>query len=142
MRPFPPPPDSQATGDIPPTVGDINDLIRLADDYFERQQYAQAAAAYAQAVSLAPQQVEIYNNLGISLHYAGRSQEAIGKLKQGVAIDPHHQRIWLTLGFVQARAGNTPEARAALERAIAMDPRSEIGLEAKRLADALEQPVP
>ena len=116
----------------------LAELTSQADDAFEKQQYAQAASLYAQALALSPKDAELYNELGISLHYAGRSAEAVDKLKQGVAIDPSHQRIWLTLGFVQASSGATAEGRTALQKAAEMDPSSPIGQEAKRLLSQLK----
>lgn len=116
----------------------LEQLTSQADDAFEKQQYAQAASLYAQALALSPKDAELYNEVGIALHYAGRSAEAVDKLKQGVAISPGHQRIWLTLGFVQARSGATAEGRAALQKAAEMDPNSPIGQEAKRLLSQLK----
>jgi tetratricopeptide (TPR) repeat protein len=113
-------------------------LTNQADDAFEKQQYAQAASLYAQALALSPKDAELYNEVGIALHYAGRSAEAVDKLKQGVAISPGHQRIWLTLGFVQARSGAAAEGRSALQKAAEMDPNSPIGQEAKRLLSQLK----
>jgi Flp pilus assembly protein TadD len=61
--------------------------------------------------------VELYNNVGLTLHYLGRSSEALEKLAAGLKIDPNHQRSWLTTGFVNLRLGNAAEARAALTKA-------------------------
>ena len=108
---------------LPPVVSAAlagNDPVALferADAAFTAGSYAEAAALYEQLVALDPQNVELYNNLALTLHYLGRSDEALQKLKAGLAIDPTHQRSWLTSGFVNQRLGNTTEARAALVKA-------------------------
>ena len=72
---------------------------------------------YEQLLVIRPNDVETYNNLGLTLHYLGRSTEALRRLNDGVAVDAEHQRIWLTLGFVNSQLGNSEQARTALTTA-------------------------
>lgn len=116
---------------------DVDTLIGKGDEHFERREYQQASAAYARALKLAPGDVELHNNLGLTLHYQGRTAEALAALKDGVQVDASYQRIWLTLGFVQAGAGDTAAARTALERAVELAPESPIGQEAGRMLGRL-----
>lgn len=92
-------------------------LSRQADEYFASRQYAEAANSYEKLLDLRPNDVDVYNNLGLTLHYIGRSSEALRRLNEGVEIDPQYQRIWLTLGFVNSRLGNIEQARTALTTA-------------------------
>jgi Flp pilus assembly protein TadD len=96
---------------------DPEQLSRQADEYFANRQYDKAAELYDRLLNFGPNNVEIHNNLGLTLHYLGRSTEALDRLNKGVAIDPDNQRIWLTLGFVNSQLGNVEEARTALTRA-------------------------
>jgi tetratricopeptide (TPR) repeat protein len=96
---------------------DPAEIYRRAEEFFVARQYAQAAQLYEQLLPFSPDDAEIYNNLGLTLFYLGRSDEALARLDEGVAKDPDHQRIWLTLGYVNAQLGNIEEARAALTRA-------------------------
>lgn len=114
------------------------EVSRRADQLFANQQYDAAANLYAQVLELAPDNVEIYNNLGLTLHYVGRSTEALGKLTEGVAIDPGHQRIWLTLGFVNSQLGNVEGARTALNTAAQIDADNDIGKSALRMLEELQ----
>lgn len=100
-----------------PATQDPVELARQAGDAFSSQQYARAAELYEQMLALDPNNVDILNELGLTLHYSGRSSEALQRLNQGVALDPTHQRIRLTLGFVNSQVGNIQEARAALTAA-------------------------
>jgi tetratricopeptide (TPR) repeat protein len=92
-------------------------LSRQADQYFANRQYDRAAESYERLLALRPGNVDVLNELGLTLHYLGRSAEALRRLNEGVAADPTHQRIRLTLGFVHSQLGNTKEARAALTAA-------------------------
>jgi predicted Zn-dependent protease len=96
---------------------DPAELFRQASQAFSNQQYDRALDLYGRVSALSPGNVDVLNELGLTLHYLGRSAEALQKLNQGVAMDPTHQRIRLTLGFVHSQMGNIQEARAALTAA-------------------------
>jgi tetratricopeptide (TPR) repeat protein len=99
------------------TTQDPAELSRQADQFFVNQQYDRAAESYERLLALRPGSVDVLNELGLTLHYLGRSAEALRRLNEGVAADPTHQRIRLTLGFVNSQLGNVKEARAALTAA-------------------------
>ena len=99
------------------TSQDPVEISRQAAQFFSNQQYDKAADLYGRLLELSPNNVDILNELGLTLQYLGRTDEALSKLKQGVAADPTHQRIRLTLGFVYSQIGNIKEARAALTAA-------------------------
>ncbi len=101
-----------ALGDLIPQ--DPVEIYRQANEYFANKQYDKAAKYYERLLAFSPNDAEIHNNLGITLHYLGRSNEALERLNKGVAVDPDHQRSWLTLGFVNSQLGNTEQARTAL----------------------------
>lgn len=113
------------------------ELASMADDAFDGQQFERAADLYHQLLMADPANVDTYNNLGLTLHYLGRSAEALGVLNEGVGVDPGYQRIWLTLGFVSAQAGQAAEARAALARAVELGADTEVGRSASDMLQAL-----
>ncbi|MDH3713848.1 MAG: tetratricopeptide repeat protein [Gammaproteobacteria bacterium] len=120
-----------------PTIEDPIEISRQADDFFANKQYDRAADSYVQLLVFDPNNVDTYNNLGLTLHYLGRSTEALRKLNEGVAVDPTHQRIWLTLGFVNSQLGNTEQARTALTTAAQMGLDNEIGQTATKMLENL-----
>jgi predicted Zn-dependent protease len=120
-----------------PIIGDTGAITRQADEYFSEQQYDRAADLYEQLLAAGLSDVKIYNNLGITLHYLGRSAEALHVLNEGVAVDPAYQRIWLTLGFVNSQTGNTVQARSALTTAVQMGADSEVGQSATTMLNTL-----
>lgn len=120
-----------------PAVQDPYEISRLANEYFTNRQYDRAADMYEQLLAFSPNDTEIYNNLGLTLHYLGRSDEALTRLNEGVAIDPEHQRIWLTLGYVNSQVGNIEQARTALTTATRIGTDESIRQSATRMLDGL-----
>lgn len=99
------------------TTDDPIEISRRANQFFSNRQYEQAATSYERLLAFNPENVEVLNNLGLTLHYVGRSDEALRRLNDGVAAGPDNQRIWLTLGYVNSQLGNVDEARKALRKA-------------------------
>jgi Flp pilus assembly protein TadD len=130
-------PEAGAPAVNPSAAADPMEMSRQADEFFANQQYGSAAELYSRLLALDPRNVELYNNLGITLHYLGRSTEALGRLNEGVTVDPTHQRIWLTLGFVNSQVGNIEQARIALATAVQIEPGNEIGQSAASMLEAL-----
>ena len=112
-------------------------MSRQANEFFSSRQYDKAADLYEQLIAAGSRNVDTYNNLGITLHYLGRSAEALQVLNEGVAVDPAYQRIWLTLGFVNSQLGNNEQSRAALTKAVEMDPSTDVGQSAKQMLNGL-----
>jgi tetratricopeptide (TPR) repeat protein len=102
-------------------------IAQRADQQFQARNYAEAAPLYTRLVELDPANVTLLNNLAITLHYLGRSDEAIQHLNTGLGIDAEHQRSWLTLGFINSQTGNFEAARTALTHAIELGPDNNVG---------------
>ena len=120
-----------------PVTQDPVEISRLADEFFVNRQYDQAAQMYERLLAFGPKNADVLNNLGLTLHYLGRSSEALGRLNEGVALDPGNQRIWLTLGFVNSQLGNVDEARAALSTATQVGTDESIRESARKMLDGL-----
>ena len=112
-------------------------MLLLADKYFANKQYAEAADLYGQLSALDPGNVGIQNNLGLTLHYINKSEEALAVLMKGSALEPNNQRIWLTLGYVNKELGNLDEAKLSLETAERIDPDNDVGKSASKMLTEL-----
>jgi len=121
----------------PAAATDPVELSFQADEAFGNQQFGQAAELYERLLLADPGNADTYNNLGLTLHYLGRSSEALNVLNEGVAVDPGYQRIWLTLGFVNVQVGNLEQARSALSTAVQMGADTDVGQSAAHMLDAL-----
>ncbi|MES9941840.1 MAG: tetratricopeptide repeat protein [Candidatus Thiodiazotropha sp. 6PLUC2] len=112
-------------------------IARLADNYFAEKNYQQAIDLYERAITINPDDVESYNDLGLALLYTGQSDQAVTVLMAGVQKNPQFQRIQLTLGFVLAQTGNKQGAADALNKAIELGADNSVGVEAKRMLGEL-----
>lgn len=117
---------------------DSGSLARLGDKHFRNREYDQAIALYSKVLQLDPQDVDTYNDLGLSLHYSGKPDEAIEQLRKGTEIDPSFQRVWLSLGFVLISAGRAEEAADVLKKTVEIAPDSDMGAEAKKFLGLLK----
>jgi tetratricopeptide (TPR) repeat protein len=125
-----------------PGLGDLSsqdplEIYKRANEFFANKQYNKAAEYYERLLAFSPNDAEIHNNLGITLHYLGRSNEALERLHKGVAVDPNHQRTWLTLGYVNSQLGNTEQARSALTNATQIGNSESIKQSALQMLEAL-----
>jgi len=118
-------------------ITDPVEISRQADVFFSNRQYQQAAEMYERLLTLSPNNPEIHNNLGLTLHYMGQSSEALRQLEKGAALDPDHQRIWLTIGFVNSELGNFDRARTALTNATLVGDNDSIRQSAQKMLDNL-----
>jgi len=109
------------------------EIASLADEHFTNRQYEAAAVLYQQLLQQDPNNVDLLNNLAITLHYVGRSDEALELVTDGVLADPNHQRIWLTRGFILSQTGRSAEAVSALEKAIELDATTPIADSARKM---------
>lgn len=122
---------------LEPLGNDLPTVMDKANAAFDKKDYETAVLGYAHAVKLAPDNAALYNDLGLTLFYLGRTDEALEKLNKGVQLDPQLQRLWLTLGFVQSHAQHPQEARSALQKAIDLGADNEIGQEARKILDKM-----
>jgi tetratricopeptide (TPR) repeat protein len=120
-----------------PPAQDPVALARQGDRFFAEQRYDLAAQQYRQAIDAGSRDANDYNSLGLTLHYLGRSAEALQVLNEGIALDSTYQRIWLTLGYVNSQLGNAEQAREALGNAVRLGPDNEIGQSATEMLDQL-----
>lgn len=113
-------------------------LAHLGDEYFEKKRYFLAIQVYEKALELNPEDVDTFNDLGLSLFFTGKPDEAVETLKKGREVDPSFQRIWLSLGYVLLSTGKKEEAREILEKTAQMDPDTEMGREATKFLGLIE----
>ncbi|MEF9437776.1 MAG: tetratricopeptide repeat protein [Candidatus Mariimomonas ferrooxydans] len=104
----------------------------------ESKGFQDAIDIYETVLKLNPDDVDTYNDLGLALHYIGKSDRAIDTLRRGTEVNPSFQRMWLSLGFVLTATEKNDEAKKALKKAFELDPHSEPGLEAKRILGLLK----
>ncbi len=72
--------------------------------------FDQAWNHYHRAIELAPNNPDVYNDLGYSYYLSGRPQEAEQVLRDCLAMNPQNQRAHNNLGMVLGRLGREAES--------------------------------
>jgi Tfp pilus assembly protein PilF len=95
--------------------------FNLGNAFLKLKLFAEAAAAFRRAASLAPDNADALNNLAWALCELGANlDEAAGLCRRAAALRPAHRAYYLdTLGSVLSRQGKPDEARAAFQEALA-----------------------
>jgi Flp pilus assembly protein TadD len=125
-----------------PVSANPAEINQQANEAFQQQNFQRAAGLYQRLLELSPEDASAYNNLGLTLHYLGRSEDALEILRMGSELQPNFQRIWLTLGFVNKGMGRNAAARQALERAIALGADTDPGRSAQAMLRELPRSTP
>ncbi|MFL6230298.1 MAG: tetratricopeptide repeat protein [Pyrinomonadaceae bacterium] len=94
---------------------EANNLLGLAYDH--RGQHKEAQEFYQRALSIAPNDAHVINNLGYSLYLDDRPKEALTKLKLAARLDPSSREIFNNLGFASGRLGKFDDAFKNFARA-------------------------
>jgi tetratricopeptide (TPR) repeat protein len=111
-----------ASAGLAPVLGRDALYQRLARVRVNQADFAGAIAAYAQRVSVNPNNAEAHRSLGEIYYLQGRDDEALAEFLVAVWLDPMDARALAALGKVQLRAQRYAEAVPVLRRALALDP--------------------
>ncbi len=90
--------------------------------YAQRQQFADAEAAYRMALRLQPSFAQAYVNLADLYRLQGKDQDGERMLQEGLAAAPDNADLQHALGLVLVRQQRSRDAIAALERAAMLAP--------------------
>ncbi|MCA1631669.1 MAG: tetratricopeptide repeat protein, partial [Acidobacteria bacterium] len=94
---------------------EANNLLGLAHDRLGN--HAAARGYYERALSVAPADARVINNLGYSLYLDDRHKDALSKLKTAARLAPGSAEIYNNLGFVYARLNKYDDALKSFARA-------------------------
>lgn len=89
---------------------------------YAEQKYAEAVAAYGEAVALDPGNWGYRLNLGLSLKKAGSLEEALAAFRKAVELNPESYSANKETGEALATAKQFAEARTFYEKAVALSP--------------------
>jgi predicted O-linked N-acetylglucosamine transferase (SPINDLY family) len=74
--------------------------FRLGNRYREQERFADAIAAYEQALAIVPSHPSILNNLGLALQGEGRSEHAEASYRAALAAEPGHRQALANLAHL------------------------------------------
>jgi protein O-GlcNAc transferase len=110
---------------------DVKTWFSLGNLHFAQSQFSEAAIAYRQALTLRPDALPIYNNLGSALQQQGLFDEAINYYQKALELKPN---------FIEAQVnlGNALEAQGKLssqQQLIHAQLNNKLGLQSKKALD-------
>ncbi len=86
------------------------------------QKFEEAASIYRELVQAVPNNPGLLLNLGMALHLAGHSRQAIAPLENALKLDPDITPAWLFLGASYLSADDPDRSLAPLEKYVRLQP--------------------
>jgi tetratricopeptide (TPR) repeat protein len=116
---------------------------QLGNLYFDAERYDDAIKWYAEALKLAPNDVNVSTDLGVCYYYTNQPDKALAQFDKSLAIDSKHAKTLLNVGIVRAFGKQDLDgATKAWQQVIALAPDSPEGKAAKRALDSLQSAHP
>lgn len=117
--------------------------IELGNLYFDSERYTDAIQWYAEALKLAPKDVNVSTDLGVSYYYTNQPDLALAQFDESLKIDPSHTKTLLNQGIVRAFGKqDLAGAEESWQRVLQLSPTSAEGEAAKRALDSLRSAHP
>ena len=117
--------------------------VQLGNLYFDAERYEDAIKWYADALKLAPNDVNVSTDLGVSYYYSNQADKALAQFDNSLKLDPKHAKTLLNVGIVKAFGKQDLDgAEAAWKQVLAIAPDSPEGQAAKRALDSLQSAHP
>jgi tetratricopeptide (TPR) repeat protein len=113
---------------------DVYRLMEQALHLEEQKDYVNALAVWKKAVTLAPDDASVQNDLASNLYLNGDAAGAIEHLHEAIRINPYLTHSHFNLGAMEMEQGHPDAAVPELEKTLELDPKFPSGEEA--LADA------
>ena len=113
--------------------------VQLGNLYFDAERYDDAIKWYGDALKLAPNDVNVSTDLGVSYYYSNQPDKALSQFDRSLKLDPKHAKTLLNVGIVKAFGKQDLDgAEAAWKQVLAIAPDSPEGQAAKRALDSLQ----
>jgi tetratricopeptide (TPR) repeat protein len=117
--------------------------VKLGNLYFDAERYDDAIKWYSDAVKLAPNDVNLSTDLGVSYYYTNQPDKALEQFDRSLKIDPRHAKTLLNLGIVKAFGKqDLAGASQAWQQLIQLAPDSPEAKAAKRALDSMRSAHP
>ncbi|MGI8962342.1 MAG: tetratricopeptide repeat protein [Bryobacteraceae bacterium] len=101
---------------------DLIEKSKRGKELMAEQKFQEAASLYRELVQAVPNNPGLLLNLGMALHLAGHSREAIAPLKSALKLDADIPPAWLFIGASYLSAGDPEHALEPLEKYVRLQP--------------------
>ncbi len=113
--------------------------VELANLFFDGERYDDAIKWYEAALKLAPKDINVSTDLGVSYYYTNQPDRALAQFDHSLSLDPKHTKTLLNQGVVRAFGKQDMQgAEQSWQQVLAIAPDSAEGQAAKRAIDALK----
>ncbi|MGA2532239.1 MAG: tetratricopeptide repeat protein [Candidatus Aminicenantales bacterium] len=107
---------------IQKTLSEADGLFLKGNKLYADQKYAEASAAYREAVKLDPANWRYYMNLGLACKKMGGADEALAAFRKALELNPESFSANKEIGETLGRAGKLDEAKPYYEKAVGLRP--------------------
>jgi tetratricopeptide (TPR) repeat protein len=117
--------------------------VQLGNLYFDAERYPDAIKWYSEALKIAPNDVNVSTDLGVSYYYSNQPDRALEQFTHSLKLDGKHAKTLLNVGIVKAFGKQDLDGAAkAWQEVLQIAPNSPEGQAAKRALDSLSSAHP
>jgi tetratricopeptide (TPR) repeat protein len=117
--------------------------VQLGNLYFDAERYPDAIKWYGDALKIAPNDVNVSTDLGVSYYYSNQPDKALEQFDHSLKLDAKHAKTLLNVGIVKAFGKQDLDgAVKAWQLVLTIAPDSPEGQAAKRALDSVQSAHP
>jgi tetratricopeptide (TPR) repeat protein len=110
---------------------DREELMKRADEAFDRDDYETAASVYSSIIAFQPDDPRALQGRGAARHQMGLYEEALADYTLALKFDPENESLFFNIGLCHDLLGRAIEADAWFSRAIELNPEYALALYAR-----------
>ncbi len=111
-----------ASEEIRKNLSAADQLFLKGNKHYSEGSFAEAAAAYEQAIKLDPGSWHYYLNLGLACKKLEKPEESLAAFKKAAELNPASPSADKEIGEALAKAGNLAEAKPFYEKFVSLSP--------------------
>jgi cytochrome c-type biogenesis protein CcmH/NrfG len=89
--------------------GDYDSLVKLANVYYDGQQFASAIQYYERALAIHPENPDVRTDMGTAYWYSGSADKAIAAMQTSLKYRPDHPQTLFNLGWIRWQGKADPK---------------------------------